>query len=217
MENTFFINQINIILNEYHCIKDFNYLKPEIESKLTTKSTALISRITGNRSEYYKDVQYAFSKRSHHNAGKLRYIIGILVALKEDLENNFLISHSELIRADVFSDYIDMAKHLLDEGYKDASAVIIGSTLENHIINLCIKNNIEITFENQGKIKPKNANRLNANLKKENAYNEARKKQIDAWQEIRNKSAHGEYDEYNKNEIKLMLQGVRDFIINFPA
>jgi hypothetical protein len=35
-----------------------------------------------------------------------------------------------------------MGKYLNDQGYKDAAAVIIGSTLENHLRNLAIKNNI---------------------------------------------------------------------------
>ncbi len=37
-----------------------------------------------------------------------------------------------------------MAEYLLKEGYKDPAAVITGSTLEEHLRKLCIKNGIDI-------------------------------------------------------------------------
>ena len=39
-------------------------------------------------------------------------------------------SREELIHASVFADFLQMADYLVDSGYKDAGAVIAGSTLE---------------------------------------------------------------------------------------
>ena len=37
------------------------------------------------------------------------------------------------------NDFLDMAYHLLENDYKDASAVMIGSVLEEHLRQLCNK------------------------------------------------------------------------------
>ena len=40
---------------------------------------------------------------------------------------------------------------------------------------------------------------------------------VTAWLDLRNKAAHGNYSEYNDNQVKQMIMGVRDFIIRNPA
>jgi len=37
-------------------------------------------------------------------------------------------------------------------------------------------------------------------------------KQITTWLDLRNKAAHGNYTEYSKKQVTLMLQGVLDFM-----
>lgn len=65
-----------------------------------------------------------------------------------------------------------MAEHLLEQGYKDASAVITGSTLENHLRKMCLKNNINLEQTNsKGKTSPKKADLLNSELCKSSVYN----------------------------------------------
>jgi hypothetical protein len=107
-----------------------------------------------------------------------------------------------------------MAEHLLQEGYKDPSAVLIGSTLEVHLRELCIANEISLEIlNNKEKLVPKKTDVMNADLAKSNVYTGSYQKQITAWLGIRNSAAHGKYDEYSTEEIKLMLQGVRQFIL----
>lgn len=40
------------------------------------------------------------------------------------------------------SEFLDMSQHLNEAGYKDAAAVIAGSTLESHLKELAVKNGI---------------------------------------------------------------------------
>ena len=47
---------------------------------------------------------------------------GVLDGLYQDLKAGYLKSFSELIHAEIFSDYIEMAEYLLEEGYKDRLA-----------------------------------------------------------------------------------------------
>ena len=102
-----------------------------------------------------------------------------------------------------------MAEYLLEEGYKDPAAVITGSTLEEHLRKLCIKNGIDIETMSKGKLGPKKADRLNSELAKEKVYSKLELKSVTAWLDLRNKAAHGKYTEYNDNQVKQMIMGVR--------
>jgi hypothetical protein len=137
----------------------------------------------------------------------------ILRALKEDIDENWLFNLKQLVASELFSDYLEIAEHLLEEGYKDAAAVMTGSTLESHLKLLCLKNEIEITFINPiDQEKPKKADTINSDLRKAEVYNILEQKQITAWLDLRNKAAHGEYDQYNTDDVKLMYSGVLSFI-----
>ncbi|KKN18289.1 hypothetical protein LCGC14_0957320 [marine sediment metagenome] len=37
---------------------------------------------------------------------------------------------------------------------------------------------------------------------------------IFGWLDLRNKAAHGKYSEYNENQVKKMIMGVRDYVHN---
>lgn len=110
-----------------------------------------------------------------------------------------------------------MAEHLLTNDYKDAAAVITGSVLEEHLRQLCIKNAIEIEFEQNGEIKSKKADRMNSDLSKADFYNKLDHKSVTTWLDLRNKAAHGKYDVYNKDQVALMLQGITEFMSRVPV
>lgn len=221
MNKDFFKKQLEEIISDYSIIKSKAKNKDlsgniaiEDISHLLSKSKAAVARIAGKNSDYYKDIE-AILKRTNIRIGyKLRYVMGTISALKSDLENDYLKSYSDIIQSEVFSDYLEMAEYLLNEGYKDAAAVLIGSTLEVHLRELCNSNNIDIkTTNNKGKIIPKKADEMNSDLAKSNVYSSTYKKQVTAWLGIRNSAAHGKYSEYTKEEISLMLQGIRQFIL----
>ena len=221
MNKMFFINQIEGVLLEYNVIKakatnndlSGNVMIEEITSALT-KAKAAVARITGVKSEYYKDTEVILKNPRIWDGEKLRNIIGVISALKSDLQNDYLNSLNDIIQAEVFSDYIEMAEYLLEEKYKDPAAVLIGSTLEIHLRELCKANGIEIEFTNtKGNLVPKKADVMNTDLTKAGIYSSSYHKQIIAWLGIRNSAAHGQYADYSNEEIKLMLMGIRQFIL----
>ena len=60
--------------------------------------------------------------------------------------------------------------------------------------------------------RPKKAESMNADLARARVYEKLDQKSVTAWLDLRNKASHGRYDEYEKKQVDLMLQGVRDFI-----
>ena len=113
-------------------------------------------------------------------------------------------------------DSLEMAQHLLNEGYKDPAAVMAGSVLEEHLRQLCQKHGIPTEATRQGRPQPKKADALNADLAKKEVYNRLDQKNVTAWLDLRNKAAHGKYQEYTEEQVALMLQSLSDFMVRIP-
>lgn len=220
-----FIGQIEELINIFKENKEIlqteyelSYEGGALASNLITRIISVINRIMGTNSEYYKQAMNVLSKTETINPiSKLIMLGGVLSGLYEDLKAGNLRSFSELIHADVFSEYIEMAEYLLEEGYKDPAAVITGSTLEEHLRKLCIKNGIDIEIMSSGKLRSKKADGMNSDLAKQGVYSKLEQKSVTAWLDLRNKAAHAKYSEYNDSQVNQMIMGVRDFIIRNPA
>jgi len=172
-------------------------------------SLSFIARTLGDNDPYYKEFNNVC--KDHHyyqnEAG-----VNILLAIKDEIANGWLISFKQLVAAELFADFLEMSKYLLDEGYEHAAAVMIGSTLEEHLRQLCLTHGVDTHFESKGERVAKKANLINSDLRRANAYGPTEDKQVIAWLGLRNSAAHGNYGEYTKGQIDLMYQGVLDFI-----
>jgi len=72
-------------------------------------------------------------------------------------------------------------------------------------------------LKKEEKERNRNIHDLNSDLAKKGIYNNLKKKQIEFWTGVRNEAAHGHEDKYNSQQVEEMLNGVRQFIIDFPA
>jgi hypothetical protein len=141
---------------------------------------------------------------------------GVLQALRNDYDSGYLQSVVELVHADIFADFLDMADYLLQQGYKDPGAVVSGSVLEAHLRKLCGKHGIAVV-KSDGTT-PKTADALNAELAAgATNYSKLDQKSVLAWLELRNNAAHGKYSAYTKEQVAGMIQGVREFASRHPA
>ena len=175
-------------------------------------SCHLLSHVLGNQADPWRKT---LEEDSANSLAVAISIQGTLKAIREALDNDFLIRYEELIHADIFSDFLEMASYLLTEGYKDAAAVIIGSVLEEHIRKLCAKPKPEISIVSNGR--PKKADTLNSELASAGVLTKLDQKNVTAWLDLRNKSAHGKYSEYTQQQVELLLQSVQDFLTRVPA
>ena len=137
--------------------------------------------------------------------GKIAESAGVLKALRDELEQGLIGETEDLVRGEIFTDFLDMAEHLLETGYKDPAAVLVGTVLENGLKKLAEKN--EIKFKNNDGI-----GILNKGLANKEVYTRPKQKQVQVWADIRNSAAHGSPDDYNATDVKYMLDGVQNFL-----
>jgi hypothetical protein len=171
--------------------------------QLKTRAIAVIERVTGKKSVYSEQARN-IQQEKHKVFSQLVALIGIVEAVNHDLKAGYLQNLEELIHGNIFSDFLEMADHLSQNGYKDAAAVIAGSTLEAHLKQLSLKFGVPV--DNNGK--PKKADLLNSDLVKASAYSKLDQKSITAWLDLRNKAAHGDYTAYDTQQVNLLISSI---------
>ena len=214
-----FEKQLEAVITEYESARsqsqqaDVSDLIDNIRVReLQTRCLAAIERIVGRNAVYFERAT-AIAETADHAWGHLAGQVGVAKSLLSDVQNGYLKSLEEIIHSDIFGDFLEMTEHLTTNGYKDAAAVLAGSTLEAHLRQLCLKHGLAPTSDG----KPKKAETMNTELAKSGAYSKLDQKNITARLGLRNHAAHGNYSAYDKNQVTLLISSVRDFITRHPA
>lgn len=191
-------------------------MSPEEMAKSTTwvtRTGELLQRLYKSGSHHRRmfdmvvenhDFTIMHSQYHHHGS----QVLGILQSVQHELDNGLIADFAKLIEASVFADFLEMAEYLLQEGYKDAAAVLIGGVLEDTLRKLADSNGIPTTRANGN---PLTIDPLNAALAKADAYNKLVQKQITSWANLRNDAAHGNYEAYTRDQVQMMLLFVQSF------
>ena len=203
--------QLAKVIKEYDSVRSISVLNNLSDmlnmserTDLQVRIVSAIERAAGRNSVYYKRA------KKHKN---LAVQIGIAKGLLSDIGNGYTDSFQELVHGEVFGDFIQMSEFLLNSGFKDAAAVIAGTTLEVHLRKLCVKNGVSIGRKNRNK--PPSV--MNKDLASQNIYSNLYQKSVTTWLKLRNYAAHGMYDNYTENQVRLKIEGIKDFIDQHPA
>ena len=159
--------------------------------------------------------------RTNGEKPKVEYCLGILEAFRDDFAKGFLNELVLKVEAELAADYMGQAEGLLKEGQAGKfdhvpAAVLAGAVLEKGLRTLCDQQQPAIPTVTQ-KGDPKTLNPLIDDLKKAGIFNELRAKQLRAWADIRNKAAHGEFDQFLKADVEQMIQGISNFLADYLA
>jgi len=134
--------------------------------------------------------------------------LGILRAARDDIRGCYLQKVETLVSAEVFYDFLDMAKHLLDNDYKDPAASLIGAVLEDGLRRICGNNSLPVKSDD-------NISSLNRKLADKDVYNRLNQREIEVWNKLRDYADHGHFDQYKPDDVKDMLKGVRSFLSEY--
>jgi hypothetical protein len=137
-------------------------------------------------------------------------------ALRDDLAAGRLRPIDQILHAQVFEDFLDMATELLENGFASPAAVLAGSVLEEHVRKLAAASDVQLTKSNG---KPRSFDDLAIDLTKQPpaAILETERKSIAAWYGLRTAGAHGRHAEVVDSDVERMIPGIRDFMVRHPA
>lgn len=170
----------------------------------------LIKLSCGEKSIHFQDlIESEKPQTFDNNTQVIKRLIPILIAAYDDFKNGFLISFKQIVQAEVFDSELEQAKTLLESGYKNAAAVIAGVVLETAIKELCQNNGIDL--------EKKKLTRLNDDLAKAGVYSTLQQKRITALADIRNNAAHGNYDEFTKEDVERMIGDIERFLLTYSS
>lgn len=149
----------------------------------------------------------------------LEFGISFLKSIKDDFERGYLEDLALEIEAELTADYMGQAESLLIEGNAGEyahipAAVLAGAVLEKSLRTLCYQlSPPEPIITEKGS--PLGLNALIESLKKRKVYNELTAKQLRAWADIRNNAAHGNSEQFNKQQVEAMTSGIRSFLMQY--
>jgi hypothetical protein len=192
----------------------FEYVDTGKQKEFRVASLSFIESVYGKDHPHFTELHRMPETSTPRDA---EYGLGVLGAIRGEIAAGWLSTVKGLVMAEVFANYIEMAQYLLESNYKDAAAVIVGSTLEEHLRQLCRRNGLPVTRPKNGKDVPLAADQVNADLTKANVYSMLDQKNVIAWLDLRNHAAHGEYNLYNAEQVRGMIAGVIEFMTRVPA
>lgn len=179
-----------------------------------TKCASLLIQVLPRQHPRFKNIpEFGAEFGSHVNPPKQ---LPVLKAIRDDFVHGFLDDLAEQIEAEIASDYMGQAERLLSEGQSGKydhvpAAVLAGATLEHALRKLCERQTPKIaTAKPNGQ--PLTLDPLIVALKKSDAVKQTEAAQLSAWAHIRNKAAHGEFDQFDRQQVALMVAGIRDFL-----
>jgi hypothetical protein len=131
--------------------------------------------------------------------------IAILTAARQDITNGYLTKTANLISAEVFSDFLQMAEHLLERDYKDPAASLCGAVLENGLRRIAGDHDVKVTDSDD-------LNSLRDKCAQKEVFNKMVRQQITSWTTLRNYADHGQFEQYTPQHVASMISDVRSFL-----
>lgn len=156
-----------------------------------------------SRSDVY--FEQAERVKSRCDVGNARALLGILRGFRDDVENGGLRRVEGLVSAEVFSDLLDQAEHLLTEGFVAPAAGLAGAVLERELRSLCSRESLKVKRSD-------GLSSMNSKLVAARVYSSIKSKKVELWTKIRNDADHGHFDDLDADDVRSMLKGVADFI-----
>ena len=123
--------------------------------------------------------------------------------MKSDVDTGALVGLRDIISAELFGDFLDMAEHLQSEGYFHAAATLAGAVLED---------SLRRALSERGQRATGNLESMNQIAFDAHEYGPAVYGQVKVWTSIRNSTAHGKWDEVEATQVRTMVDGIRGFL-----
>jgi len=130
--------------------------------------------------------------------------INILQAAKAEIEGGWLFTVEGQVSAQIFADFIALAKEALDDN-KDVAAVLACAALEDALKRVAIKENLDMDEKDMSEV-------INA-LKAKGVIKGAQAPIVQSYVKLRNKAFHAEWDKFDKESVSSVIGFTEQFLL----
>ena len=181
-----------------------NLLYRQLFQELHAGSLALLDELYSKDHYYYSDVEkLAADKASFKQIDAITSVLHSALAELEDYEQPPVVNVTPF-KASV--------AEALRKGNKALAVMMASSALEERLEQLCDAHGIKFP----GVATHVGPEQRNMALFRHGLYNRIRQKHVSEWMSLRNSVAHG-FNDPALGEVKNMVAGVADFLVEFPA
>lgn len=129
---------------------------------------------------------------------------GMLKSFKQDCDGGLLGNLRNEAKAEVFADFLSLAKVAIDEGQKDVAAVLTCAALEDALKKYCTANGHAAEDDDMSTVIGK--------LKSNGLLGGAEAKVVQSYVQLRNKAFHAEWEKLGIAEVQSLIAYLDSFI-----
>jgi len=192
----------NAVLATRSMSEPYEYVNDGKFRGFRSASLSFLANIFGAHQTYYKEfiehVKYSGSC-SYTEAG-----INILQAARAEIEGGWLVTVEGQVSAEIFADFIALAKEALDDN-KDVAAVLACAALEDALKRVAIKENLDVDDKDMSEV-------INA-LKAKGVIKGAQVPIVQSYVKLRNKAFHAEWDKFDKESVSSVIGFTEQFLL----
>jgi len=166
------------------------------------RALSVLERTVGVSDAYYRSFVERCTRtwRTDASAG-----VAIIESFRGDIAAGYLTRYGDLVAASILSDFLEMAEHLLTQGYKDPAASLIGAVLEDGLRKVAGNAGIPVTSGD-------GLDSLNGKCADAGIYGPLQKSQVNSVRIVRNEADHGHFEEYAAADVGAALETVRNLL-----
>lgn len=184
-----------------------HYVDLEGFKKLVGSFHLLLS-LLGHLGKPWQDI-YEQSKKGNR-VEEAKSVLGSLRSIKDSLDDGLLVGFEDIVYAEAFSDLVEQAEYLHEQGYFLASGVVLRAVLEERLKKLCEQNGCL-----PGRSRPTIAD-YNQSLYASKVYDKITFKHIDSMAAVGNAAAHND-PELDRGEVERFLRDLPQFLARFST
>lgn len=169
---------------------------------LVTEIVSLVTHIYGNGHPHTQRVIYAFNQAS---LKALEQMEGILEGTKSNLIKGLLVQLKSRVILDIKSDFLEVARELLDDGLKDPAAVLACTVLEDSLKRLAMMRGI-------GSAQGKEMSVVSSALFKQGVIEKSTNRAILSFKDLRNAAFHAQWEHVSEETVRMLLTFLPTFI-----
>jgi uncharacterized protein YutE (UPF0331/DUF86 family) len=179
-------------------------------SAVASRGGQLILRLYGQDSQYQQNFQKVLATGSFTMMHKsyfqhISVLVGILKGIQHDVKSGMLSDFRQLLQAEIFADFIALAKEALDDN-KDVAAVLACAALEDALKRVALKENLDVDDKDMSNV-------INS-LKTKGVIKGAQVPIVQSYVKLRNKAFHAEWDKIDKESVSSVIGFTEQFILS---